>query len=56
MKRVYNVPEIELLSFDIEDIITVSTPITTNPPTTTSGGGIGIGGTGDGEIDFSDIP
>jgi hypothetical protein len=55
VKSVYNVPEIELLSFDIEDIITVSVPITTNPPSTTSGG-IGIGGTGDGEIDFSDIP
>lgn len=39
--------------YDIEEIITVSVPVTedeTNP------GGIGIGGTGDGEIDFSDIP
>jgi len=46
--RVYEKPEIILMSFEIEDIISVSSPVTTDPT------GFGLpGGTGDGYYDVN---
>jgi hypothetical protein len=49
----YISPKIEILEFDVDDILTNSSVVTTNP------GGVNIGGNGgsggDGYIDFDDI-
>jgi hypothetical protein len=46
----YISPKIEILEFNVEDILTNSSVVTTNP------GGVSIGGSGgDGYIDFDDI-
>lgn len=51
MKNKYISPEFQILEFDIHDVLTNSSVVTTRPS-----GGINIGGTGgDGYIDFDDI-
>ena len=50
MKK-YISPEIQIIEFDLEDVLTNSSVVTTAP-----GGSIGVGGSGgDGYIDFDDI-
>ena len=51
MKNKYISPELQILEFDIHDVLTNSSVVTTR-----TSGGIDIGGTGgDGYIDFDDI-
>ncbi|MBR2877012.1 MAG: hypothetical protein IKC01_07730 [Clostridia bacterium] len=52
MMNNYISPEIMFFEFDILDVLTNSSVVTTNP-----GGSVNIGGSGgDGYIDFDDIP
>lgn len=51
MRNKYISPEIKIIKFEIPDVLTNSSVVTTNP-----GGNVNIGGTGgDGYIDFDDI-
>lgn len=62
----YFKPEFEFVGYDLDDVITKSSVVTTKPETTvpasttavqTTSGNIGLtGGTGDGHIDYNDIP
>ena len=51
MNNKYISPELQILEFDIHDVLTNSSVVTTRP-----GGSVDIGGAGgDGYIDFDDI-
>ena len=60
----YEKPEITIIEFELGDVITASAvvhttaaPPTTLPGTTSSSGGVGVGGAGNAqiEVDFSDF-
>ncbi len=54
MKKIYITPEFEVVKFNVVDVLTNSSVVTTVPGSTSPG--VDFGGTGgDGYIDFDDI-
>ena len=56
----YSAPDLAIEEFSVEDVLTVSNPITVAPATEsttqpTTGSSISVGGGGDGYIDYSDV-